>query len=305
MSNIRAQSRSRKVLSGVLVGIMLLSASGITAYINIKDVHLQKTPIYPPENRQTSALPPETLSWRQLGSDQIMGAEIVETLGTMNYVSRHYVRTRDADPENPVILDLHAAYYTGMIDTVPHVPERCFVGGGLQQSESSRVVPLPMDTSNWRIDTDVPDSFAGSQGAIYSVRLSNDPKLTDAPGRRVRLPRDIGPDSPFEFRASEFINPGKGKVYAGYFFIANGGTKANANDVRRLAFNLEDDYAYYLKIQVSGNDFESFDDFARYSGELLGEMVGEIMRCAPDWVEVQRGNYPLDNQSRQNEQEQE
>lgn len=224
-----------------------------------------------------------------------MGAELVETLGTQNYVSRHYVRTRDADPKRPIVLDFHAAYYTGMIDTVPHVPERCFVGGGLQQSESSRVIPLPMPTDSWRVDSSVPDAFAGLSGEIYSVRLSNDPKMTDAPGQRVRLPRGISPEHPFEFRASEFINPGKGKVYAGYFFIANGGTKANANDVRQLAFNLEDDYAYFLKVQVSGSGFDSFDAFARYSGELVGELIGEVMRCVPDWVDVQEGTYPEDN----------
>lgn len=295
MKRSPAQTRTRAVLSNALLGLMLLSAGGITAYIQVKDVHLQKTPIYPEDNRQVSSLPTQTPSWRQIGSDEIMGAEIVETLGTQNYVSRHYVRTRDSDPKNPIVIDLHVAYYTGMIDTVPHVPERCFVGGGLQQSESSRVLPLPMPTDSWRVDPSVQAQYAGSSGEIYSVRLSNDPKMTDAPGQRVRLPRGIGPDSPFEFRASEFINPGRGKIYAGYFFVANGGTKANANDVRQLAFNLEDDYAYFLKVQVSGSSFESFDEFSQYSGELLGELIGEIMRCVPDWVEVQRGTYPEDN----------
>lgn len=295
MSNTPAQSRSRMLLSATLLAVMLVIAGGISAYIRVKDVHLQKIPIYPANNRQVSALPTQTPSWRQLGGDEIMGAELVETLGTTNYVSRRYLRTREQEQRNPVVLDLHAAYYTGMIDTVPHVPERCFVGGGLQQSESSRVVALPMETSSWRADPSVPEQFAGAAGTIYSVRLSNDPAMTDAPGIRVRLPRGIGPDTPFEFRASEFINPGKGKVFAGYFFIANGGTKANANDVRQLAFNLEDDYAYFLKVQVSGSGFDTFDEFARYSGELLGEMIGEIMRCVPDWVEVQRGVYPADN----------
>ena len=289
----------RMRLAWALLGIMIVSAAGITAYIRVKDVHLQKIPIYPVGDRQVSALPSVTPSWKQIGSDEIMGAEVVETLGTENYVSRHFLRTKDQDPKDPKVLDLHAAYYTGMIDTVPHVPERCFVGGGLQQSESSRVIELPMDTSSWRADPSVPEQFAGSSGKIYSVRLSNDPKLTDAPGMRVRLPRGIGPDSPFTLRVSEFLEPDGGKIYAGYFFIANGGTKANANDVRQLAFNLEDDYAYFLKVQVSGTTFDSFDEFARYSGELIGEQIGEIMRCVPDWIEVQTGRYPQD-QSRQN-----
>ena len=295
MSERAGQSSVRMTLSIALLVLMLVSTVGISAYIRVKDVHLQKIPIYPKDDRQVSSVPSLTPSWRQIGADEILGAEMTETLGTQNYVSRHYILTRDADPKRPIVLDLHIAYYTGMIDTVPHVPERCFVGGGLQQSASSRVIPIPMDTSGWRVDPGVPEQFAGSQGEIYTVRLSNNPEMSDAPGLRVRLPRDIGPQNPFEFRASEFINPGSSNVYAGYFFIANGGTKANANDVRQLAFNLEDDYAYYMKVQISSMGLASFDEFSRYSGDLLGELIGEIMRCVPDWVEVQQGTYPQDN----------
>lgn len=295
MSEPQGTTGSRLPLSITLLVMMLASAVAISAYIRVKDVHLQKIPIYPENNRQVSNLPSLTPSWRQVGSDDIMSAELVETLGTENYLSRRYLRTRDADPKRPIVIDLHVAYYTGMIDTVPHVPERCFVGGGLQQSESSRVIDLPMDTSSWRVDPSVPREFAGLSGEIFTVRLSNDPDMSDAPGRRVRLPRGISPEQPFQFRASEFINPGRGNVYAGYYFIANGGTKANANDVRQLAFNLEDDYAYYLKVQVSSSSFGSFEEFSEYSGELVGELIGEIMRCVPDWVSVQQGTYPPDN----------
>ncbi|MEX0876526.1 MAG: exosortase-associated EpsI family protein [Phycisphaerales bacterium] len=293
MSGTR-MSKPGMLLCCGLSGLMLASAAGISGYINLRGVHLQKTPIYPENNRQVGSIPDRTPGWEQIGGDQIMSAEILETLGTDNYVSRHYIRTRDEDDENPVVLDLHLAYYTGMIDTVPHVPERCFVGGGLQQSESSRVLELPMDTGSWRVDSSVPERYAGG-GEIYTVRLSNDPSMSTAPGSRERLPRGIGPDSPFTMRVSEFIDPRGGRIYAGYFFIANGGTKASANDVRQLAFNLEDDYAYYLKVQVSSRGLESFDDFTRYSGELLGELIGEVMRCVPDWVDVQRGDYPEDN----------
>jgi hypothetical protein len=282
----------RMKLTIALAVLMLVCGVGISAYISVKDVHLQKIPIYPENNRQVSNLPTLTPSWEQIGSDAILGLEMVETLGTENYLSRYYLLTKDADPKNPVVIEFHAAYYTGMIDTVPHVPERCFVGGGLQQSESSRVIDIPMDSSSWRVDDSVPEEFAGVDGEIYTVRLSNNSSMSDAPGRRVRLPRGISPEQPFQFRASEFINPGKGKIYAGYFFIANGGTKANANDVRQLAFNLEDDYAYYLKVQISADGFESFDEFAQYSGSLLSELIGEVMRCVPDWVSVQQGIYP-------------
>jgi hypothetical protein len=126
------------------------------------------------------------------------------------------------------------------------------------------------------------------------VRLSNDRDYTDAPGKRVRLPRNVGPDEPISMRFSEFIGQER-TIYAGYFFIANGQTKANANDVRSLAFNLNDDYSYYLKIQINTNSVGSLDEFVALSESFISEMIGEIMRCVPDWTEVQLGEYPEDN----------
>jgi len=297
-SNTPKQSRkpSRSMQTKGIAVLACLSMVGgsvaIGAYSKINNVHLQKSPIYAKDNRQASSIPERTAGWSQIGADQILSADVVETLGTENYLSRNYYRTRDEDPKNPIVFDYHAAYYTGMIDTVPHVPERCFVGGGLQQGDSSRVMPLPMDTSSWRLDTGVPPEFAGLSGEIYTVRLSNDSNLSDAPGTRVRLPRGVAPDSPIRMRVSEFIDTDGSKLYAGYFFIANGGTKANANDVRKLAFNLDDDYAYFLKVQLTSGTANSFEEFAKYAGELVGELLGETLRCVPDWVEVQKKTYP-------------
>jgi hypothetical protein len=182
-----------------------------------------------------------------------------------------------------------------MIDTVPHVPERCFVGGGLQQARASQVIELDLAGRSWIADESVPAEFAGRSGTIYTARLSNNPAYTDAPGRRVRLPRDVGPGSPLRMRVSEYILPGGDqRYYAGYFFIANGGTAPNANDVRTLAFNLTDDYAYYLKVQVNSGSVGSVEELAELASDLLDDLMGEIMRCVPDWVEVEKGLYPAD-----------
>jgi len=289
--------RSGSILAPIIAGcVMLGSTVGIGVYIKYADLHMQKIPIYPEGNRQVSAIPTETEHWTRLGSDRISSTEIVEVLGTENYVSRDYLLKESEGTKKPIVVELHAAYYTGMIDTVPHVPERCFVGGGLQQSESSQNHVLPMNTESWRVDGSVPPELSGLTGELYSVRLSNNRKWTDAPGVRVRLPRDVTPETKITMRCSEFI-VGKGqKIYSGYFFIANGGTKANANDVRTLAFNLSDDYAYYLKVQINCVTAESMDDFIEYSGLILGDLIGEIMRCTPDWVRVQQGLYPVDDE---------
>lgn len=292
MSGIKS-TKSGSILAPVLAGVLMTGSTlAISAYIKFGDLHMQKIPIYPENNRQVSAMPTETKNWIRLGSDRISSSEIVETLGTQNYLSRDYLRKGTEDSKNPVVLELHAAYYTGMIDTVPHVPERCFVGGGMQQSESSKNLTLSLDTESWRADKSVPVEFAGLAGELYTVRLSNNRHWTDAPGQRIRLPRDVTPETGLVMRCSEFLVGDGRKIYAGYFFIANGGTKANANEVRTLAFNLTDDYSYYLKVQVNTATVDSMESFVEYAGEMCSDLIGEMMRCTPDWVEVQEGKFP-------------
>jgi hypothetical protein len=288
------QNRTRRVATCVAMAMLILGGGGIAATIRTQGFNLSKTPIYPMDNRQLSNLPTETDRWIRSGSDHVEPTEILEVLGTENYLTREYIEKEPADPRRPIMLHFHGAYYTGGIDTVPHVPERCFVGGGLQQTTSSTVIPLRLDTSDWAADRSVPEELGGQDGKVYTTRLSNDYKRTDAPGLRVRLPRNVSPESLIEMRFSEFTG-GESTIYAGYFFIANGRTKANANDVRALAFNLEDDYAYYLKIQISANTVGSMDEFVEAASVLIGETLGEIMRCVPDWTEVQSGRYPEDN----------
>ncbi|MEQ9206194.1 MAG: exosortase-associated EpsI family protein [Phycisphaerales bacterium] len=286
------RKRGSVLVCGLAAGVMVAASVGISAYIKIADLHMQKIPIYPEGNRQVAAIPTETEHWVRIGSDRISSSEIVETLGTENYVSRDYILKETQGTKEQVTVELHAAYYTGMIDTVPHVPERCFVGGGLQQSESSRNYVLDLDTSSWREDTSVPAEMAGLAGKLYTTRLSNNRLWTDSPGSRVRLPRDVTPETKITMRCSEFLIGEAHNIYAGYFFIANGGTKANANDVRTLAFNLSDDYAYYLKVQVNSTSAKSMDEFVEISGSIIGDLIGELMRCTPDWVKVQQGVYP-------------
>lgn len=278
------------------LAVLLASAVGMGAAIRAGGIHLRKIPIYPPENRQLANIPAETPGWVRLGVDVTESAEVLEVLKTENYVTRSYLKKGTGEGGTPaMVLEFHAAYYTGMIDTVPHVPERCFVGGGLQQSRASRVMDVEMPGASWVRDATVPEEFAGRSGSIYTVRLNNNSAYTTAPGVRVRLPREVGPNNPIRMRVSEYLLPSGQKYYAGYFFIANGGTVPNANDVRTLAFNLTDDYAYYLKVQVNSGTVGSVEELAEEASGLLDELIGEIMRCVPDWVDVEAGLYPAGN----------
>jgi hypothetical protein len=114
----------------------------------------------------------------------------------------------------------------------------------------------------------------------------------------VNLPIGVTPSAPLQLRITEFQGKSgqqRQRLFAGYCFIANGGWVSSAEGVRALAFNLTDDYAYYLKLQIGSTDVESPEDLAGAAGSLLDDLLGELMTCLPDWAKVRRGEWPADN----------
>ena len=285
MRSILSRHAGFVVVMALLVGAALAIASAIAAF----KFTLRKLPIYPESGLLLSSLPTETESWVRVGPDRKESPEVEAVLGTTNYVSRLYKEKNPKDKAHPVLLDLHVAYYTGMIDTVPHVPDRCFVGGGMQIGDVLGDLPLPLDQTRWREDTTVP---ADMKGHIFVTRSTN--------GLYPRLPRD--PQN-IRMRTMRFVQTGGPDLFAGYFFIANGGTVAKAEGVRLLAFDLNSTYAYYAKVQVTTASVKTGDEMARVSAGLLDELMGDIMVCVPDWVAVQQGEYPprSDDQSKKHE----
>lgn len=265
--------------------LMFGAALGMRTAIAQAKFHLQKLPIYGPDNRQLTDVPTRTASWQREGTDAPVSKEVEESLGTKNHVTRTYVARKPGSPaRRPVTL--HAAYYTGMVDTVPHVPERCNVGHGLQIKQSWGEVPVPLNTSLWREDTDVPEHL---KGRVFEAPITNE---FGAVVRYVRMPFD---PANIKLRVTEFQNARGQRMMSGYFFIANGGTVASAEGVRLLAFNLTDSYAYYLKVQFDSGTAKTAEELAADAGALLDDLLPELMRCVPDWVQVERGEYPADN----------
>lgn len=287
-----ARSRNPLVRPAVIVAglLMVAGAVGMSAAIARYDLHLRKLPIYPEGGRVTGTLPVETASWQRFGTDRVESVEIVEVLGTDNYLNRMYSLKDTPEGEPPVLIDLHLAYYTGKIDTVPHIPERCFVGGGLMIGDMHGELLVPLDQSRWVVDDEATEI---AERDIYTVRLPN--RYSDRPGTRMRLPEGA---EETRIRVSEFTNQsGRGQMFVGYFFITNGGIAASAEDVRARSFDLQQDYAYYLKVQFTSASVTSADELTTLAGSMLDELYGEIMRVVPDWIEVRAGRYPPDNPS--------
>lgn len=275
---------------GFLAGaaILLGSAAALNGAVSLLKLHLRKLPIE--VEQKVHSIPSQTVNWTRLGEDRVDSQEIVDELGTKNYVNRRYRRNEPDAKGNPVIMELHLAYYTGMIDTVPHVPDRCLVGAGWSIDASPGDVPVKLNVDDWSIDREATKEFSSDASPIYRARLFN--------GLSVRMP--VGLEK-LALNTSAYAYPGQDtKLMAGYFFIANGGISTNAEGVRLLAFDLRADYAFFLKVQVTSQSSTDAAQFGQHAAGLLQELLPEIMVCVPDWVEVQRGTFPPDNPRRKN-----
>ncbi len=205
-----------------------------------------------------------------------LSVEVVEELGTSSYFDGEFRK----DGSSPVRLGVHLAYYTGFIDAVPHVPDRCLVAGGFNVLEMPTNLDLPLSLDFWPISPD--------DSELHQIELRN--QVTGQP-MRIHLPR-----GEMQLRTSVYSDSKRPdlRLIAGYFFIANGEMTPGPEGVKRLAFARRQKYAYYCKVQFHMATAKTYDLdlFQREVADLLQSMLPEIMRCLPDWPEVQARTNP-------------
>jgi len=260
-----------------IIGLLATAAVGFQLGVQQLNIYLHKEAVYP--RRDLAVIPAHAGVWRSVGEDRRMDKAGVEALGTEIYLNRTYADQKSITP--PV--QLHVAYYTGQIDAIPHVPDRCMVAGGF--------VPLTPEPFNldldvgavlWKEDTDK------TYGGISYPYVNKTNKVT---GKDEIIHMPLGE---FEIRTTEFSHPqlGDDHVFAGYFFVANGKTTAYPEKIRLLAFDPHSKYAYYCKIQftIRGSQTFTIDDFQTIISNLSRELMPEIMACLPDWPEITEQN---------------
>ncbi|MAT81501.1 MAG: hypothetical protein CMJ29_07640 [Phycisphaerae bacterium] len=241
---------------------------------NALGVYLEKQPVAP--RYSLDSIPYTVGPWSaSRTSEHRMDESGVEQLGTDLYLTRQYFNIQDSSQPS---IQLHIAYYTGHIDTIPHVPDRCLVAGGLTQEQPQPInLPLALDGEDWILDQDnVLD------GEPYRIATVSRPQ---GKIEQARLP--VGE---FELRTTEFGNPDRPNlsVFAGYFFIANGRLTPDPWGVKMLAFKPEDKKAYFCKVQImaASENSMTMDEFVELATSFLEPMIPEISRVLPDWVEV-------------------
>lgn len=268
------------------LALLVGSAAALKATLDAFNFHIYKEAIRPANGLTLLSMPAEVEGFTLLYESPPLSKEIENTLGTTNYLSRTYTENEPrVEDERRRSFEFHTAYYTGMIDTVPHVPERCFVGSGAYNidGKKGRTVRVPLDMSRFTPDPDVDQTI---HGVILRGRTSPHSKN---PGVRVRMPRDL---ENLTMNVTRFVDEQGNRLHAGYFFVANGGSVPRAGDVRSLAFNNQATHAYYLKVQFSSSDVEDADELAELIAAFLNETLPDLMRRVPDWVDVTEGRHP-------------
>ena len=257
---------------------LLVCGVGFRAAVGFLNIWLEKLPV---DLREHFASIPRTLGeWEATGEDLVLDTATVEALGTVQYLDRTYVRIRD-DAE-PDIVQVHFAYYTGVIDAVPHVPDRCLQAGGLNQRSLPKNLALDVDRSRWPRD---PNTVHHGTGEMYPTTLF----AHHVTGRPVRVHLPLGE---YEIRTTEFgmpTNPAA-HVIAGYFFIANGAATASPGGVKKLAFDPREQYSYYCKVQYTMVGEKELDvpRFLDTVSELSEVILPRLMQCLPDWPEIEK-----------------
>lgn len=265
----------------VVVGLLVVSAVSMQSMMAAMNGFLAKKEV--PLRASLDTIPSTLGSWSQVGGEREYDAAVIESLGTTQFIDRVYAP--DGDTENGMLM-LHIAYYSGTIDEVPHIPERCWDAAGLDQMGDSRRIALELDESEW---TETAQVNRGS-GLNYEATSVRHP--VTGIEKTVLLP--VGQ---MELMTSTFSTNRDAEVrrVGGYLFIANGRSCASSFDVRSLAFDWTEEYAYYCKVQISAVyktsvDGEEFlDTYQDTSSELMSRLLPHLMRCLPDWGEIESG----------------
>ncbi len=265
--------------TALLIATATLTVSAISFHFAVAaaNYYLQKHPV--PLREPLTDISRRLGLWEAEGVDGRLTAEMEEDLGTKHYIDRWYAR------QGPDVvagrIHVHLTYYTGLIDTVPHIPDRCLVASGAVLHTRPANHDLALDRNTWVLDPDRVNLRTGEPYWSYTYR-----DLVTAEPITVRMPF-----GEFRLRTSEYRMTKRPdiRIHAGYFFIANGQVTPFPDRVRRFAFDLTTRYAYYAKVQFTMYTVEDIgtEDFVETASDLLADLLPEVMRCLPDWAEVE------------------
>jgi uncharacterized protein DUF3485 len=221
--------------------------------------------------RDLKTIPPKLGHWVQVSKDEPLEPDMEHVLAATHYIFRDYVDDRLVSPaeinafndksyrerkimvaqlqqERPnAVLNAAVTYYTGLVDTVAHIPDRCYIADGF--------VPSDYKILSWSAFNGRPGRAARNE----DVRYIN---FEDQVASRQSAPRNVA-----------------------YFFHANGTYTADPIGVRVQLQDLRQRYGYYAKIELM-TVMRNADESAKMMNDFLTSALPQIEQCLPDWKQV-------------------
>jgi hypothetical protein len=242
----------------VCVLLLLTSAATKSLVIRFLGVQLVKFPLDLKQN--LNEIDEKALSSYSVHKKlKIDNPDIIETLGTEDYMQWIIVDT-DAAPDSPVrYCSIFVTYYTGNPDMVPHVPDECYAGGG-----NTRMAGY-VDSAVLRLDNGQTQQKIEYQNILFG---NNDPILAS----------DI-------------------QYYVSYLFHANGKYSGSRTETRKiLGQNFFSKYSYFSKVEwkfygidAFGHIYPDRQQVVQASEKLLQILLPVLERNHwPDWDAANR-----------------
>jgi len=151
------------------------------------------------------------------------------------------------------IVRLQVIYYTGLVDTVAHIPDRSYVADGFE--------PTSYDT------------VAGPFGSY----ADGSPRKADY--RYIQF-EDVTPQN----RVSRYV---------GYLFHVNGAYTSDPLEVRARLQKLTEKYGYYAKVELmvtaAPKDPAAREKASKGIKDFMTTALPEVERLLPDWAAVNAG----------------
>jgi len=257
LSSPYASMTKRAVIRAVLVAAVIAVSLVV---VDLLEVSLRLTFDKPPAPL-TKPLPMlkdelgNPVRYRAAGPDENMDPEVVEVLGTKDYLLRNYrdLQKKPSELGNKLALNLN---YYSMGSATPHVPEVCWAGSGLVEKTEAR-----------------------RRFTVRNVRRK-DGTVVDIPMRMVSFyPKHQGdmPDLlPDKAADNKLLN-------VAYTFEVNGQYVATPKEVISTFWKAENKYAYHTKIEVTIKDaYCDPADAEQIVSDFIREAIPEIEQCLPD-----------------------
>ena len=150
--------------------VLAIAGSGMSVAIKSFGVYLEKEPL--PLAKSFELLDENGLAhYRIVRKDKIQNEEVVQSLGTTDYIQWHLEDTQ-ADPTSPTRYCLLFITYYENADRVPHVPEACYTGGG-HQMLASEAIKFPILRQPTGETVDLPGRYLVFSGIDSSPWASN------------------------------------------------------------------------------------------------------------------------------------